>query len=239
MERYISSNGALIWTEAQGEAIKGTVLLASGGPGCCDYLSPVSEMLEDAYQVIRFEQRGCGRSTDDGNYDLQTVLQDMEAIRAAYKLDEWIICGHSWGADLAMIYALEHPERTSAVIFMAGIGVLNDRAWIEEYKANKEARGETHPPMDYSPNLEVNKQCNHGRKVYIQQPRLYANLAALCCPVLLLSGGEDIRPQWPVEQLHHLLPNSVFRFLPNAGHYAWLDEPEAVRRELREFFETI
>ena len=228
-----------VWTEARGTPRNGTVLLCNGGPGCCDYLLPVSEMLEDSYRVIRFEQRGCGRSVKDGRYDLQATLEDMEAIREAYGLNKWIVGGHSWGADLALIYALEYPQRTSALIFMGGIGVQNDREWAAAYHANKDARGETHPPMDYSPNLEVNKQCNHGRKVYIQQPRLYANLAALCCPVLLLSGGEDIRPQWPVEQLHHLLPNSVFRFLPNAGHYAWLDEPEAVRRELREFFETI
>jgi len=235
MERYISSNGALIWTQARGEAIKGTVLMCSGGPGCCDYMSPVSEMLEDAYRVIRFEQRGCGRSADDGNYELQTVLQDMEAIRAAYELDEWIICGHSWGADLAMIYALEHPRRTSAVIFMAGIGVLNDRAWIEEYKANKEARGETHPPMDYPPNREVNRRCIQGRDEFNRQPKLYAKLAALQCPVLFLMGEHDIRPRWPVEQLRHMLPNNAFRLLPKAAHYLWLDDYEGVRGALRKF----
>jgi len=224
-----------VWTEARGEAIKGTVLLCNGGPGCCDYMLPVSEMLEDAYRVIRFEQRGCGRSVADGRYDLQTTLRDMEAIREAYELDEWIVCGHSWGADLALMYALEFPKRTSAVIFMAGRALSRNIEWGEAYHANKDARGEVHPKMDYPPNKEVNKQGNVDYNAYVQQPKLYAKLATLGCPVLLLSGGQDIRPCWPVEQVHHLLPNSGFKLLPDAAHYLWLDEPEAVRRELRAF----
>ncbi|MCL2298542.1 MAG: alpha/beta hydrolase, partial [Firmicutes bacterium] len=149
MERYIQCDGASIWTDARGTAHKGTILLASGGPGCCDYLRPVSEMLEDAFQVIRFEQRGCGRSTADGNYDLQTVLRDMEAIREAYGLDEWIVGGHSWGADLSLIYALEHPKRAAAVVFMAGIGLQRNHEWREIFFENQAARGEELPPMKY------------------------------------------------------------------------------------------
>ena len=224
-----------VWTQARGKAIKGTVLLCNGGPGCCDYMRPVSEMLEDAYRVIRFEQRGCGRSIADGRYDLQTTLRDMEAIREAYGLDEWIICGHSWGADLALIYALEHPRHTSAVVFMAGRALSRNIEWAAAYHANKEARGEVHLKWDYPFNFDVNKQGNRDYNAYVQQPKLYAKLAKLDCPVLLLAGGQDIRPYWPVEQLHHLLPNSTFKLLPNAAHYLWQDAPQAVCQALRTF----
>ena len=164
MEQFVTSGGASLWTDAQGTARKGTVLLCSGGPGCCDYLRPVSEMLEDAYRVIRFEQRGCGRSTADGRYDLQTALRDMEAIREAYGLDRWIVGGHSWGADLSLIYALEYPNRAAAALFMAGMGLQRNREWSAAYHANKDACGEAMPPMDYPANMEVNRQGNDSSR---------------------------------------------------------------------------
>jgi len=235
MERYIENEGASIWTEAQGTARKGTVLLASGGPGCCDYLRPVSEMLEDAYRVIRFEQRGCGRSTADGHYDLQTILRDMEAVREAYGLEKWIVSGHSWGADLSLIYALEYPERAAAVVFMAGIGLQRNHEWREIFFENQEALGEELPPMEYPFNSQVNEQGNQSFREYVQGAKLYSDLAAMKCPVLFLCGGQDIRPQWPAEQLHNLMPNSTFCLLPEAVHVLWLHHTQEVRKALRGF----
>jgi proline iminopeptidase len=39
-------------------------------------------------------------------YTIETCLTDLESVRAHYGIDRWIIGGHSWGADLALIYAL-------------------------------------------------------------------------------------------------------------------------------------
>ena len=59
-ESFVVSDGASIWTIRSGEGPP--VMLCNGGAGCCDYLAPVAGMLDDMAQVIRFEQRGCGRS---------------------------------------------------------------------------------------------------------------------------------------------------------------------------------
>ncbi|WP_242066336.1 alpha/beta fold hydrolase [Brevibacillus laterosporus] len=62
MEQYIrlDQSSLSLWTKREGGGIP--ILLCSGGPGCCDYLEPVADMLSDLAQVIRFDQRGCGRS---------------------------------------------------------------------------------------------------------------------------------------------------------------------------------
>ena len=82
----------------------------------CDYLEPVAKMLDDMTKVIRFEQRGCGRSDPSGPYDIETCLADLENIRNYYNVDRWIIGGHSWGADLALVYALEHSSQVSGLM---------------------------------------------------------------------------------------------------------------------------
>ena len=51
----------------------------NGGPGCDDYLGPVSALVEDKARIIRFEPRECGRSDWDGNYwDLPSNLDKSD-----------------------------------------------------------------------------------------------------------------------------------------------------------------
>lgn len=230
-----------IWTEMQGAAHthRGVVLLANGGPGCCDYLQPLSGMLDDARCVIRFEQRGCGRSTPDGRYDLHTTLADMEAIRIAYGIGSWTVGGHSWGANLALVYALTHPERTNALLYIAGNGLQNDRAWSDAYHANRDARGETLPPMPYPGNAEVNRAGNASLRQFARQPDLYARLARLATPSLFVCAQEDIRPAWPAEQLCALMPNATLAIIPGAAHYLWLTHAQALADVLRSFMRTL
>jgi proline iminopeptidase len=54
------SDGARVWTSRSGSGVP-TVLL-NGGPGMADYLAPVSDLLGDVCETLRFEARGCGRS---------------------------------------------------------------------------------------------------------------------------------------------------------------------------------
>src|SRR5262245_46618245 len=135
-ETIISSDGVNIWTTSKGNGYP--VMLCNGGPGCCDYLEPVAEMFGDAARVIRFEERGCGRSAPVPPYDIKTSLSDLENIREYYRIDRWIIGGHSWGSDLALFYALEHTLHVSGLICISGGRIHSDRRWYAEYKRREE-----------------------------------------------------------------------------------------------------
>ncbi len=101
----------------------------NGGPGCDDYLAPVAEMIDDLCLVIRFEPRGCGRSDWDGNYDIDTLVVDAEAVRREYGVERCIAAGHSFGPNAALAYALRYSSRVMGLIEIAGGSVLNDRKW--------------------------------------------------------------------------------------------------------------
>lgn len=75
-EEYVKSSEAKTWTISQGTGIP--VLLCNGGPGCCDYLGPVADLIDDLATVIRFEQRGCGRSEEIGPYGIETTLMSLK-----------------------------------------------------------------------------------------------------------------------------------------------------------------
>lgn len=212
-------------------------MLCNGGPGCCDYLEPVAQMLDDVASVIRFEQRGCGRSESVPPYNIETCLTDLENIRKDYGVEQWIIAGHSWGADLALLYALEHTSRVAGLICISGGRVHNDREWHKEYERRKEE--ERVPPFLYPPNREVNKQLNSDWKRYIQNPDLLSSISRLRVPALFVYGERDIRPSWPVEQIARLMPAAHFDLIEGAEHVVWFSHDNELRMLLREFVRTI
>lgn len=236
-DSFIISDGVSIWTTRSGEGFP--VMLCNGGAGCCDYLGPVAGMLDDVARVIRFEQRGCGRSQQAPPYTIETCLTDLESVRAHYGIDRWVVGGHSWGADLALIYALEHTERVAGLICVSGGRVHNDREWHAEYERRKEREGEYVPHFDYPPNMEVNRQLNRAWKRYVQKPDLLRSISRLTLPALFVYGDRDIRPSWPVEQVARLMPGARFELIEGAEHVIWRSHPEELASLLRTFVSDI
>ena len=116
-------DGAELWT-----AVSGTgppVVCLHGGPGLWDYLTSLAALLHDTFTVVRFDQRGCGRSTGTGPFTIEQAVDDLDQVRAALGFGRWAAAGHSWGAELALRYAARHPDRTTAVAYIAGVGAGN------------------------------------------------------------------------------------------------------------------
>ncbi len=232
VEAYVRSDTTKLWTTSSGNGLP--MLLCNGGPGLCDYLADVADMVTDIATVIRWEQRGCGRSDSSDSYSIEQTLQDMEAIRKHYSYDKWFVGGHSWGADLALMYALEYPERVIGGICIAGGRMNNDREWHNAYKAGKE-KGELLPEFAYPFNDEVNQQLNADRKQYIQEPFLFQDISKLDVPVVFIYGQNDIRPAWAVEQIAYLLPKGDYREIGGAQHAIWMTHHFALRAAMRKF----
>lgn len=229
MQSWVEDNDVRLWTEAEGEGPP--VVLCAGGPGCCDYLEPVSRLLTGRAQTVRFDPRGCGRSSPSAAYTLENSLADLERIREHYGFENWTVLGHSAGADLALAYALRHRDRTTAIICLSGGRIHNDRDWHDAYARGRDAGLE--PPLDlaYPYNPEVNRQLNAEWKAFIKQPALLHDLAALDVPALFVYGSADIRPQWPIEQVANLLPAAEFHLLDGPPTASGSPTPWSCERE--------
>jgi proline iminopeptidase len=97
-----------------------------GGPG--GGASPGHRRLFDPerYNLLVFDQRGCGRSTPHASLDANTtwhLVDDIERLRAMIGAERWLVFGGSWGSTLALAYAETHPDRTAALI-LRGIFTL-------------------------------------------------------------------------------------------------------------------
>jgi proline iminopeptidase len=136
-ERAVTTDdGVRLWTAEEGSGP--TLVLCHGGPGLWDYLAPVSSMLRDVVRVVRWDQRGCGRSSAASAHSVRRYIEDLETIREAFGVQHWIVGGHSWGATLALQYALSYPERTLALIYISGTGI--GQAWNRAYHLEADRR---------------------------------------------------------------------------------------------------
>jgi proline iminopeptidase len=121
MER-VSVPRAELWTATSGSGPP--LVLVHGGPGMWDYLAPVAEMVDDLCTVDRYDQRGSGRSPARPPHDLADFVADLDALRAHWRHDRWVVGGHSWGAQLAILYAARHSERVAGLILLSTSGLV-------------------------------------------------------------------------------------------------------------------
>jgi len=112
-------HGHRIYVEQCGNPSGVPVLVLHGGPG--GGCSPAMRRYFDpaVYRVVLFDQRGCGRSRPHASVEANTtwdLVADIELIRAALGVEKFILFGGSWGAALALIYAITHPQAVAHLV---------------------------------------------------------------------------------------------------------------------------
>jgi proline iminopeptidase len=138
-ETFITADdGAQLWVATSGTGPP--FVLCHGGPGYWDTLEPLAAMVEDRFTVHRWDQRGAGRSSHVGPFSIGRFVADLEAVRAQFGYESWIVGGHSWGASLALLYALEHPTRVEALLYLCGTGLCWSNGPRQAYRAERLAR---------------------------------------------------------------------------------------------------
>lgn len=92
------------------------IVLLHGGPGMGNYFDSFPEVLSPPYQVVSYDQRGCGKSTSGGSFEIEAQVEDLEAIRTHLGTDRIHLFGHSWGGMLAQLYAKAYPQRVASMV---------------------------------------------------------------------------------------------------------------------------
>jgi proline iminopeptidase len=112
-------DGHMVYVEECAALHGQPVLFLHGGPG--SGCSATQRRLFDPqrYHAILFDQRGCGRSRPLGSIEANTtehLVADLEYLREALGIAEWIVFGGSWGSLLALAYAQEFPESVRGLV---------------------------------------------------------------------------------------------------------------------------
>lgn len=86
-----------------------SVVAIHGGPGACGELAPLAARLGRTRGVLEPHSTA---TTIDGE------IEEIEATLRAGPVDRAVVIGHSWGAWLATLHALRHPERVAGLVWI-------------------------------------------------------------------------------------------------------------------------
>ena len=130
-----------IYWERSGNPYGKKILVIHGGPGGGSQPRYRRYFDPEKFDIIQFDQRGCGSSIPFSELRENTTIDlvnDIEKLRVTLKIDCWHLFGGSWGSTLALIYAIKNPSR---VISMTLRGIFLCRKfeilWFYQYGASE------------------------------------------------------------------------------------------------------
>lgn len=131
----------LFWT-THGPSTGERLLVLHGGPGAHhDYLLPQMLELARDRECVFYDQRGGGQSRYDEDRDpitWESQVRDLESVVRELALEPLTIVGYSWGALLAMLYAVQaahgHAAPAPARMVLIDPAPIN-RSWRAAFEA--------------------------------------------------------------------------------------------------------
>ncbi len=120
-------HGHRVYWELCGNPEGTPAVFLHGGPGAGCSAAHRRVFDPSRYNILLFDQRGCGRSTPSACLEHNTtwdLVADIERLRTeVLKAGQMVVFGGSWGSTLALAYAETHPDRVRALI-VRGIFLL-------------------------------------------------------------------------------------------------------------------
>lgn len=123
----VADDGCRLWSARAGSGPP--LVFCHGGPGLWDYFGGIAPWFAGMARTVRWDQRGCGRSERRGPYTVDRFVADIDDVRRHLGVERIDLFGHSWGAMLALRYALAHPDRVGRLVYVSGTGVDPDETW--------------------------------------------------------------------------------------------------------------
>ncbi len=193
------------------------VLLLHGLASTCRIYDLCAPLLAQGRRVVAYDQRGHGESgkPEDG-YDMDTLVEDgVGVVRALGLRAPYTVVGHSWGASVALRWAVRHPNDVHAAVLVDGgvssVRDMPDATWrtVEERLA---------PPVWRNVHFDdLLAHTRHGDLAFLDESFRHDFFAALTEP----------RPDGTIQA--RLSAANHWRIL----HGLWEDDLDAAYRALR------
>ncbi len=247
-------NGIELYYETHGEGP--ALVLAHGGGG--SHLSWWQQvpMLSQTYQVITFDHRSFGYSSDlpDGPGPTAFV-EDLTGLLDYLGVHKAAVAGQSMGGWTVCGFAAAHPERTSALILCdttAGVEtpeIDRTRARLRERSKGNLAQiltsayalsfPERQPALCflYQQISALNHQVSPQLiPILMEMQNNTGPIVEYAIPTLLLVGEEDVlTPPPAMQSIISKIPHAHFVTVAQAGHSVYFEQPEDFNRIVAEF----
>jgi proline iminopeptidase len=169
-EGHVRVRSKRLYYRRVGEAVRGSVIVLHGGPGSThEYLAPLADLAGAGFEVVFYDQLGCGRSQRPAtyrDYSIASNADDANELRRALGLGRVHLFGHSYGGALALEAAVRHPRAWRSLAVTSGfasmrtlwkgyrlrvsqLSAANRRAWLRYDRTGVTTRASLRAAEEY------------------------------------------------------------------------------------------
>lgn len=217
---------------------------------------PVVPLLGERHRVIRYDQRGFGRSPrPDGPY---SVVEDLTAVLDAAEVEKAALAGASRGGNIALATAVERPERVSALVLLGSglpgaplsVGWTSEQIarWeqaeaADDYEAMAELDMEAWAPMGADAELRAmfveNAVGSNSEDPATDEP-VAERVGGVTAPTLVITGGRDVAGINEIgDRLAREIPGARSAVIQEADHMIPWRTPEELSHLILDFLSDL
>ncbi|MDD7444403.1 MAG: alpha/beta hydrolase [Clostridiales bacterium] len=199
------------------------------------YFEHQTDCFAENYRVIAIDTRGHGRSPrGEGEFSIKRFADDLYGFMTEHGIEKAHILGFSDGGNIAITFALKHPEMIEKLIvdganlYPAGVKRRIQRPIELGYYAVKLFAA-------FSSNAKTKAEM---LSLMVNQPNIAPEeLKKLNMPVLVMAGTDDMIRQEHTELIAASIPGAKLVILPG-DHFIARNNSNAFNAAVRDFLEA-
>ena len=210
--------------------------------------------LRPSRRAVAFDLRGMGQSAPaaDGDYSLEAMASDVEAVADALHLRRFVIVGHSYGGAVVMAYAAKYPHRVAGVVLADSAGNVRispeqAQKFLDALRKNKDAVVAAwfapilKPSGDAVRKAVLESEHNTSVEVIasalagLPKVDLTPLVAAYHGPRLAIAAADIEGPS----SFHMQFTDVPVKKIHGAGHWLMMDKPDEFNAILDEFLASV
>ena len=226
------------WYDEHGEGEP--LVLLHGGLVDARFFDPNLPALAEHFHVYTPERRGHGHTPDvEGPITYQLMTDDTIAFLETVVGQPADLVGHSDGAFVAMLVAMQRPELVNRLVMISGgFSKSGEAAPDMEWDVDQiaaflgPAYGEVSP--DGADHFKV-VATKVGEMAAVEPALQASELAEVTCRSLVMFADDDlVTPQHMVD-MYDALPNAELAIVPGTSHFLTQEKPELVNKIVVDF----
>ena len=146
---------------------------------------------------------------------------------------EYVLCGLSLGAVLALNYAIDHPDKVKALVLIAAQYKMPQKLLKVQNMLFHLMSNSAFSKMGFK-KADVISLCGTMAELDFSD-----SLHKVSCPVLLICGEKDAANKKTSKELCQYFNNACFHELAKTGHEANIEAPEELAIVLQRFYDNI
>jgi pimeloyl-ACP methyl ester carboxylesterase len=238
MAAYAQLDGVKTWYDEHGTG--DPLVLMHGGLVDARFFEPNLGALAERFHVYTPERRGHGHTPDvDGPITYQLMADDTIAFLEAVVGEPVDLVGHSDGAFVAMLVAMQRPELVKRLVMISGGfnkrgEAMPDMEWDVEqlFEFLGPSYGEVSP--DGIDHFKV-VATKIGEMAAVEPNLQASDLANVPQRTLVMFSDDDLVTMTHVVETYDALPNAELAVVPGTSHFLTQEKPHLVNQLVLDF----